>query len=103
MPRQCRPSEGRLPFDDVPTIQISPGKLALITSGQTISLQRCQPTNPPCIVQAGLAGWLAGWLAGSGWLALVGWLALAGPGWLAGWLAGWAGLGWLIHCDIHIH
>ena len=60
MPQQCRPSEGRPPFDDVPTIQIFPGKLAFITSGQRISFQRCQPTIPPRIVQAGLAGWLAG-------------------------------------------
>ena len=59
VPQQCRPSEGRPPFDDVPTIQIFPGKLAFITSGQRISFQRCQPTIPPRIVQAGLARWLA--------------------------------------------
>ena len=66
MPQQCRPSEGRAPFHDVPTIQIFPGKLAFITSGQRISFQRCQPTIPPRIVQAGLAGWLAGLVAGQG-------------------------------------
>ena len=105
MPQQCRPNEGRLPFDDVRTVQIFPGKLAFITSGQRIGLQHHQPTVPPRIVQAGLAGWLVRWL--------VRWLVDAGlsmpacrssrhqrAGLLAGWLGGWVA-GWLVPTSRH--